>query len=184
MVLLTVSATAQPESVDEVSSHYAAMNAVLHHLYQITPRGAEVRRQQETWEKDNHIFTHAHHPTDATKIDTVDARTRELVDWEKVTSERLKRRFTFNYLAQHCVAVPPPDSTTPKADCRVEGFGSIGRSNQLRYQIYRTEKAGSPATAIAVFASPSGEEDGYELVGWAGDQVEEPALIYSESPAP
>jgi hypothetical protein len=158
------------------------LQAALHRLYQLTPRGAEVRNDQSRWQMKNPASMQQLSPN-LDQLDSLKERINEIYSWTEKTKAILSRRFTLNDIAKKCIAVPPPGGFEVKPDCRVDEFGRIDEQNNFRYQIYLNISSSDPsgllssgdlpATTVVLF-SPSRKEDEFEIVGWADKYTRKP----------
>ena len=182
MVILSGLAGAVEPAKQELATLRTELPAALRRLYQLTPRGAEVRNQQDKWQQENSAAIWNSDPK-PDSIAALQARTNQIITWIEKTQIMLSRRFTLNDIAQQCISVPPPGDMETKADCRVEEFGRIDGRSDLRYQIHRDLSQSDPigvfsagdlqATTVALFSHPR-KEDEFEIIGWTDTYAQKP----------
>jgi hypothetical protein len=164
----------------DLKASIARMDAVLRLLYQASPRGIAIQRDQVDWMKKALNPVPYSKPT-AAHIQSVNARTVEIAGWLEATKAALGRHYALDEIRTTCVAVPPPQAHTPSAKCSVDGFGHVGTRSDLRYQSYKfPEDQPGPEFMTVVFASHPVDEQ-YEILGWDADQHKQPVLAYTQN---
>jgi hypothetical protein len=129
-------AAEQDPVLRDLKASIARMDAVLRLLYQASPRGIAIQRDQVDWMKKALNPVPYSKPT-AAHIQSVNARTVEIAGWLEATKAALGRHYALDEIRTTCVAVPPPQAHTPSAKCSVDGFGRVGTRSDLRYQSYK-----------------------------------------------